>query len=385
MRTNEDILEEMHNAKNHAANTRKKFRVTMQSYCKYQNLSLYELLEEADTEEDAGIRWKKRSLKRRLLNYRKHLLDEKYSKGTIRTHMANILTFYRFFDIELQRLPAVSYTDESPVLYKQLPTKEILRKAVDIAKPRMKAIIVFMSSSGCARTETLSLTINEYVNATREYHNGGDIVEILNCLDALDDIVPTFNINRKKTGKYYTTFCSPEAVHYINDYLRTRPDLSLNKPLFDVEYSVLGRDFNDINDKLRLGKIRGYNRLRSHMLRKFHASALYNDGMPRDFVNDLQGKKKNTTDQSYFFVNEDDLKAEYINHLHALQIMKEVERVTVKSKEFRELEIQNIELSNENTKLQVEVENISSRQDNLEKILLDGVSKDELGKLHKIL
>lgn len=385
MRTNEEILDELHSTKNHSENTRSKFRVATQNYCEYQNLSLHELLEEADNEEDAGIRWKRRSLKRRLLNYRKYLLDQKYSKSTIRTYMTIILTFYRFFDIELQKLPPVCCSDESPILYKQLPTKEIIRKAVEIAKPRMKAIIVFMSSSGCARTETLSLTIGDYIDATKEYHSSENILEILECLDNIDDVVPVFNIKREKTGKYYTTFCSPEAVHYINDYLRTRHNLNLDDPLFDVDYSVLGHDFNNINDKLHLGKIRSYNRLRSHMLRKFHASALYNDGMARDFVNDLQGKTKNMTDQSYFFVNDDDLKAEYINHLHALQIMKEVERVTVKSREFRELEIKNIELANENTKLQVEVENISSRQDNLERILLDGVSKDELGKLHRIL
>lgn len=42
-----------------------------------------------------------------------------------------------------------------------------------------------------------------------------------------------------------------------------------------------------------LGKIGPYNRFRSNMLRKFHVSSLYNDGMSLDDVNDLQGKAKN--------------------------------------------------------------------------------------------
>ena len=32
----------------------------------------------------------------------------------------------------------------------------------------------------------------------------------------------------------------------------------------------------EINNSLELGKVGPYNRFRSHMLRKFHASALYN-------------------------------------------------------------------------------------------------------------
>lgn len=384
-RTNEEILNEMHVGKNHAENTKRKFKVTIDSYCEFHQMTLDELLNEADDEEEQKIRWKKRTLKKRLLNYRRYLVDNNYSKQTIQTYMTNLLTLYRYFDFELEKLPSMSIEDSSPIQQKQLPDKEIIRKAVEIAKPRMKAIILLMVSSGLGRAEVSNLTIKDYIDATKNYHDGGTIYEIINVLDQMDDVIPIFYLKREKTGKYFTTFCSPEAVHYINDYIRTRPKVGLNDPLFDVEYSVLGRDFNNINDKLHLGKVRNYNRLRSHMLRKFHASALYNDGMPRDFVNDLQGKSKNSTDESYFFVNEDDLKAEYINHLHALQISQEVEKVTVKSKEFKEMEIKNIQLENENKSLQDEVDSISKRQDEIEKIVLGGISDERLREIDKLL
>ena len=48
-----------------------------------------------------------------------------------------------------------------------------------------------------------------------------------------------------------------------------------------------------INDTLGLGRVGKYIRFRSHMLRKFHASALYNGDMILDKVNDLQRKAKN--------------------------------------------------------------------------------------------
>ena len=79
------------------------------------------------------------------------------------------------------------------------------------------------------------------------------------------------------------------------------------------------------------------------MLRKFHASALYNDGMPMEKVNELQGKAKNQTDTAYFMANPDDLKEEYIQHLPALTMSKEIEKITVKSPEFIKMEKENAE------------------------------------------
>ena len=56
------------------------------------------------------------------------------------------------------------------------------------------------------------------------------------------------------------------------------------------------QSFEMINNTLGLGRVGRYHRFRSQMLRKFHASALYNDGMSIDKVNNLQGKAKNKTD-----------------------------------------------------------------------------------------
>ena len=98
------------------------------------------------------------------------------------------------------------------------------------------------------------------------------------------------------------------------------------------------------------------------MLRKFHASSLYNDGMSIDKVNDLQGKSKTITDQSYFMVNPDDLKHEYIQHLPSLLMRVDVERLDVKSAEYHKLEAENKELKDKEDKLK----SIMERLDKLE-------------------
>ena len=115
--------------------------------------------------------------------------------------------------------------------------------------------------------------------------------------------------------------------------------------------------FAKINKELNLGNIgdNDYGRFRSHMLRKFHASVLYNDGMSLDKVNDLQGKAKNKTDSAYFMTNPEDLKNEYIEHLSAVTINKEVEKITIKSKEFMQIENENKELKSELNTLKSDV------------------------------
>ena len=53
--------------------TRVKLKWVFNHYSKFQNMSLQELLDEADREEEQGIRWKKRTLKKRLINYMNYL------------------------------------------------------------------------------------------------------------------------------------------------------------------------------------------------------------------------------------------------------------------------------------------------------------------------
>ena len=388
MRSNEEILNEIHTIKNHSPNTIRRYKHAVQKYCRLNDMTLDQLIHEAEQEEDMGVKWKHSKLKRRLITFRQYLV-ENFAKNTINSNFVPIKVIYQYYEIDIRKLPKIpntSFQIQAPISYKDLPDKEIIRAAVDIASPLMKAIILFISSSGTARAETLSLTLPDYMNSTSEYHNTKDITQMIDTLNQMKDVVPTFTIKRKKTNKYYTTFCSPESVAAINHYLLSRSDpLSLESKLFKISETQFIKNFEKINDELGLGKVGFFNKFRSHMLRKYHATTLYNDGLALDKVNDLQGKTKNRTDSVYFMTNPEDLKHDYVEHLNSLSIGKEVEKVTIKSKEFKELEIKNIELENENKNLKSEVSSISQRQDNLEKIVLENIDERRLSKLNKIL
>ena len=334
------LLQEISTTKNLNKNTISNYRSSIKQYTECIGKSMTELLIEAETEEEQGIRWKKRKIRTHLIRYRAHLIDKYEYEGTIRVYLTKILAIYRHYEIELQPLPQVSTRNKTKttVKYTDLPDKEIIRRALNIADPQTRAIILLITTSGMGRTETTNLTIQDFINATKEYHNKEDIHEVLKELDPNTDIIPTWRIHRQKTNKYHFTFTSPESTRAIIYYLENKEDCLTNTSrLFDYDYSYLGKKFGQINRKLGLGKVGKYNRFRSHMLRKYHATQLSQgeNGLTYDEIDALQGRSKEKTRQSYFLNNPDDLKRKYARNINQVLILGEVKQVD--TQEYYEL------------------------------------------------
>lgn len=345
----------------------------LQHYERFQEATLAELIEEAETEEDTGVRWKHRKLKRRLINYTNYLQQSMlYSSAVV--YLSTVKSFYRYFEIEIHTLPSLNKKNSNlpvPISFKDLPDKDVIKESLEITTPLLQAIILFMASSGCSRKETLNLTIQDYMDSVKEYTEGMSFKEALKFLVNSEEVVPTFRLKRQKTNKYYYTFCSPEASQKIAYYLLIRCHLKydLNEPLFDIGIHHLSTKFAQINDYLGLGKKGTYNRFRPHMLRKFHASALMNHGMSRDDVNSMQGKSKTKTDEAYFFEDPDKLKLRYMEHLDAVTINSDINTLNLKSPEY-------VKLENENSSLKSELSKLDDIMERLNK--LEGRSDDDL-------
>ena len=308
------------------SNTKSGYRNSLSLYIEYTGMHLKDLLNEADLEEEQGIRWKRCKLKSKLIGFR-GWLQERYKYSTLRVLFGRVKTFYTHYEIEIGFIPKLNQKavmKSEPITYDDIPSKEMLSECLDYADPLMKALILFMTSSGCARRETLNLTVNDFIEATNEYHGEGSVNEILTELIVQDNVVPTFKIRRQKTNKYYYTFCSPEAVKAICAYLLSsgrRFDKGHNhKFLFKINLDYLNDKFQELNAKVDAGQVADMNRIRSHMLRKFHASNLYNDGVSIDKIDALQGRAKDNTHKSYFTESPEKLKELYIEHLTAITL-----------------------------------------------------------------
>ena len=373
------LLEELTITRNLSERTEQLYKTSMKKYIEFTGKSITELLEEAEAEEDDKIPWKKTKLRRRLLEYRVHLY-EKYMLSTAKMEFSRILTIYTHFEITTQKLPPISekHAEENNLKFKDLLTKDIIKEALRVSDALMEAVILFESSSGCSAAETLNLKVSDLVDAVQDYYPAANIQDLLYNLKDKDDIVPTFQLKRPKTGKEFYTFCTPEAFKSICFYLRTRKGLRDSDRLFKVTQLHLMQKFREINDILELGTV-GLNkfaRFRSHMLRKYHATTLYNDGMSREVVNDLQGKSKNKVDNCYFIEDPKKLKSKYISHMRCLFINMEMTYLDMKSNEYRLLELELQRKSREYDELKDRVMNIESTINN-------SMSKEELEILDK--
>ena len=327
-----DYAQEMMLTHNLTYESMKTYRQTLTHYSNLMSMPLNELLLEAEQEEENGIRWKHRTLRKRLIQYQNYLLKT-YRYNTAKSYMTKLKTWYYDHDIEIGKLPPMNKKQgnlSEPITFDDLPTKEVLRKAYNLGTPVFKAILLFTISSGCGKQEVLNLKLDDYYEWIQPYTPEQILTDGI-------DIVPTIRLRRQKTNKYYTTFCSPEAVREIATYLQTRKDNS--DRLFKISYRHLTQLFVNYNRLLGLGTINDTGILRMHMLRKFHASHLYNaeNGLSLDEIDSLQGRSKNITRESYYFNSVEDLKKKYIRNIEQVTILDQVHTLTVDSPEVARL------------------------------------------------
>ena len=349
------ILDEICLTRNLSKSTRKNYEQSIRSYTESQGLTLKELLIEAEEEEEKGVRLKHRNVKKRLIIFQNYLLNEKgLSKSTIKKQVQIIRYLYRHCEIELPNIPKLNekhVRDYEPIYYDDLPTKELIQEALNISKPNMKAVILFIISSGCAREETLSLSINDFITATKQYHNSTDIYEVLEELKHQENIVPIFKLRRRKTNQYYYTFCSPEATDAIVYYLESRTDLlTPEKQLFKFEKTYFQKKFIELNNSLGGHKKGCYGIFRSHMLRKFHASNLARgeNGLTVEEIDSLQGRMKDKMHKPYFLDDPQELRKKYIMNIDKVLINYDKKELTFESPEVLELKKRAVELEKEN-------------------------------------
>lgn len=314
---NEIFIKKLCDERNIRQNTIQGYYSSLNKYSEFSEHSLEYLLNEALIEEKQEIPLKNRTIRKRLIDFRKYLINSELSINTSKTYFAKVLVFYKHFEVELPNLPEVQLKKEYESGYQDLPTKEDITKALEISNPLMKAIILFMSSSGTAKAETLSLTVNDFINATKDYHKNGNTNEIIEQLCKKSNVIPTFYLKRIKTNKYYYTYCSFEATTYILNYLKTRKNLKKEDKLFDITDSSLTLKFRQINDGLNWGFKGKYRFFRSHTLRKFHAS---NIGLSSDYIDLLQGRGRSDIHETYIKTNPKELKKIYQKSMHKLLI-----------------------------------------------------------------
>lgn len=344
--------------------TEEKYLIKLHRYTKFTGLSLSELIQEADEDEEQHNKMKYRRITKRLSIFKKHLQDEGKSPTYITTLLTTIRNFYRTHEIStpetVSRTSSTTRNKEKEASTKdEIPSKKDIKEALKRTNIKYRAIILLMSSSGMGIGEITHLKLSDYLKSLGiQINRRFDVDEVIEKLKNETDALPTWSIRRYKTAMPYYTFSSPESVKAINTYLIDRINrnsiLKPEDPLFGthgkpITSGAMTKQFERINNKCGFGKYGRVNFFRSHALRKFFASTLIDKDIDPLKVDWLLGHSIPTTREAYFKKNVDSLKELYIKTLPALSIDK-VDIEKLESDKIKELEA---EL--ENTKLELDL------------------------------
>ena len=357
--------------------TADRYNNQLKLYCEFLNKTPTQLIEEGGEQSDKNIRKWKLNIKVILLDFKKWLEDNDYSPTTITTTITTIRSFYTEFDIELGKMNLKNLVNDENI--EDIPSKEDIRKALGYANIRGKAIIYLLSSSGMGSAEVRTLTYQQFLKSISEYveidvNEWIDIKELVKKLQENDSMkIPFFNIRRIKTGLRMMTFCTPESLNAIIEYLETHPPQHLEDPLFRTKdekpltETLLAKYFQKLNSKCRFGTTkRGQVFFKSHAVgRKYFATTLTNKvGLQYMTIQFYLGRSLGKTDTPYFKADPDFLKEQYMLCIEELSI-NEFHVETLQSDEKKEL----IALKDEMEQIKSEnVEQLEKLQRELEAI-----------------
>ena len=329
-KTNTEIIRAFCERKQHSQQSQTVYKTSLMKYSNFNNMSLYELIKEAETEEDKGIRWKRSTLLNRLENFRAYLVQN-FSENTAKQELSRVKTFYKSFRIEIGELDYLSnkvYNKKPSLGFEEIINKDTIRRTLELCTPVLKSIILFQTSSGSAKAEALNLSIQDFIDSVSSYTDATELKQVIDDLDG-KCIIPKFKIKRQKINEYYYTFCSPECTQQIVDYLKMRRVKSLDEQLFKISDVYYKQMLIQMNNQLGLGKCSdGFNKLRSHQLRKYFATSLDNSQgckLSTTDIDFIEGRASKGSRKSYFFKDPEQLRIKYAKSMNTICINKQYE------------------------------------------------------------
>lgn len=354
--------------------TIRKYSLSLAAFCYFTEMTPTELYEEADAEEEDGVRINRRKLRSKLIKFNKFQVDKGFSSHTITTRLMDVKQFYIFHGIEIPKLPRVKNKKSYTLEFKDLPTKQHIKTAIQgTSRLHHIAVLLFAFSSGTARTELSNVTVRDFIDGTKDYHNGTkDFQDVLEQLDGRNDVIPIIRMFRVKTERHYYTCCSPEAVQAIVDLHKAKGTTDLDEKLFLMNPQAISRMYINMNDKYNWGWVGNYRLFTSHKLRKLHASLIEDITL----ANALQGRSNGVITDTYFINKPERLRERYLEHINKLTI-NEVYTITITDANYDRLleviaekdkEIEDIKKTNAqiNERLDM-IDSIRRKIDNLDK------------------
>jgi integrase len=309
-------------------------------YTELLNKTLSELIEEAEEEEDNGIRLRRSKIRKHLQDFKEYLNEQGFKPSYIKTTTSCIRAYYAEYEIQLPKtFRTNARSDKVEILFDDLPTMEDIKHILQYANPAFKAIMLLGVSSGMGRAEICSLTFKHLCDAISLDPYPKTLDELIVSIRDKTDIIPLWQIKRIKTDHKYFTYSSPESLDAIMNYLEDlnrkvkryvekdrianltfKPDtnLFLNRHLCPISPTLMSLTYQRLNEKAGFSKSNDSRYIRPHILRKVFASTLEKNKMPHLMTRWLMGHNLDSTTSAYFKADPQTIKEEYLKALNYL-------------------------------------------------------------------
>lgn len=399
--SDENIIGEWFLRRNISSGTQKIYRIALRYFSDLIDKRPNELIEEAESEEDVGIRPRKRNVNKYLLKYKRYLEDSEVAPSTTNLYFSAIKSFYKSFDITI---PVIKLSSGDIGLDKNIGkplTRKDIHKLISVASPREKAIIYLMALSGMGQQEARDLSIRKLIDSASSAieKDLDDVYDLFRFEEEVLKEILTIEITRKKVNYKHHTFIPPEATREIITYLKERCygrnekiRIKNNSDLIFVSnYGCkLSRDsivtnFRRIGTMVGLKRESGsYSYWRSHALRKYFITTIINKTGAKTIADYMAGHKINDQDRTYWKADPEDLKKHYIKAFPYLSLDK-AKIKDVHSKEFDNFMKESIDKDNKIALMEKKMEEMEKknkeRDEILDKIIIEKGVMEELDKI----
>lgn len=322
----------------------------LRNYYLSSGLTPTEAINEADIDEDNISRISKRRVVDHLDDFEEYL-EEKYKEGTLKIYLSIVKSFYRFNRItlpdDIRRPPNPTPEMEAT----DIPGSDDIKKALSYANPKYQAMIMLMASSGMRQGDIRQLTLQHLVYSLSRYVKI-DVTDLAD-IGKLNEILPkiigplTWRKWMQKKKRWYTTFSTPESLHYILMYLDFKPprEFTPETPIFRNPHDktmsriTVNSYFNKINVQCGWETEEGQqNFFRPHTLRKWFATELNKTEVGYTDTRHLLGHRiRDTTGKKYILPDYESIYNKYYKSMSVVTINGNIEVHDVTDERVKEL------------------------------------------------
>lgn len=354
--------------------TRQNYESTIREYERFHGISICELIDEALTEQSERVPHHQLAVIDRIEDFQNFLLGKGLVHGTIQVMMGRIKTIYHKNRVELPYItplnPKTTRRREY-IEYKDILTKEELRCAMTHMRLPAQARLLVMAQGGLSNEECEHLTTRAFIDELRKYHKCEDDMDALKWLSNKNNpVIWVTKLIRQKTKKPYYALIGAEAVNKIAEAKIYESQLA--KYNFEVPSKLLAmnkgsfaRVCRAINRKCGMGLVAEESKLRSHNIRRFHAtnirgSALSyeeNSRITNAEIDEMQGRGKTNTQDTYIKSNPLEQKLIYAKVMNNVSLFNEYTYVYT----GEDVEVFLVDQVKEKEKLQEKVKNLENQ------------------------